>query len=102
MSEVKTDIKQDGDSGIIIASSQDVSGILEQNKRAQNDGVNMKSGMRHAGSIPLVIWDEWMREFKKQHKKDYHAADQKTRRAFMALKLNDPDNAAFRTWKGKI
>lgn len=53
-------IEQDGKLQII--RSQDVQSVLEDNQRASLAGLNRKSEMRHAGSIPLVIAEQWSRE----------------------------------------
>lgn len=91
-----------GNDELIIQNKQDIQPILAANKRAQSEGVNMKSAIRHAAQIPIVIWEQWMKEFKKQNGKDYNAANRETREKYLFGKLNDPDNKYFRTWQGKL
>jgi len=45
-----------------IIRSQDVQGVLDKNQRARTSELNRHSEMRHAGSIPLVIAEQWSRE----------------------------------------
>jgi len=50
------------DGTLRVIRSQDVQPILEANKRAQNSELNRKSEMRRAGSIPMVVAEQWSRE----------------------------------------
>lgn len=87
---------------LVIERVQDVKGILDANKAAQAAGHNPKAAMRHAASIPPVVFEAWMKEFKQRHKKNYFAAPKSAQEAFMKEKLNDPDNKFMRTWQGKL
>jgi hypothetical protein len=53
-------IEDDGKLHII--RSQDVQSVLDANQRARTGEMNRKSEMRHAGSIPMVIAEQWSRE----------------------------------------
>lgn len=98
---VSQEFQRDGDS-LIVRNTQDITPILEDNKLRQKTGVNMKSAMRHAAQIPMIVWDQWNRECIAAHGKGLLQIDAKTRQSIMKTKLNDPDNAFFRTWKGKL
>lgn len=51
----------------IVGSEQDVSLILEQNKRLQNDDDYTKKGIKggwwHYASYPSIIIEKWMNEY---------------------------------------
>ena len=78
----------DGES-FVEEGRQDVSDILTLNKELQKEERGWGEGKRVA-SIPLVVWEGLLR--------DGTANDTKKLRKW----LNDPDNNAFRTKKGRI
>lgn len=90
------------DDEFVISQSQNVSPILDENKRLQNEFLNSKANFRKAASIPVVVWEEWMKEFTKKYGWNYMKAPKKYREKFIKAKLNDPDNAFLRVWKGKL
>ena len=90
------------DDEFVVNEVQDVSPILDFNKERQNHGHNPKAEMRHAASVPMAVWNEWMKEFVSTRKIPWTHAPNEVRRAFMAEKLNDPNNGYLRTWKGKL
>lgn len=91
------------DGEFIIERTQDVAPILEQNKRAQLDGVNEKAGMRHAASVPMIIWQQWDKEFRERNQgRPLMTAPKKLKEKFIKLKLNDPANKFLRTWQGRV
>lgn len=45
-----------------VVRSQDVAPILDANECARNGELNRRSEMRHAGSVPFVIAEQWSRE----------------------------------------
>lgn len=92
----------DEDNQLIVKTEQDVEPILNENKALQNMEQNKKANFRKAASIPMVIWDAWMKEFKQKHGKEYAHCDRQTRERFIKAKLNDPDNAFLRTWQGTL
>ena len=69
---------------------QPVKDLLEVNKAQRNDPASGWGEGRRVASIPLVIWEDLVRKG--------IAADSKALKAW----LNDSDNEAFRTRKGKI
>lgn len=90
------------DNELVLERTQDVAPILDHNKAAQANGVNTKAHMRHAASIPMIVWQQWDKEFFKMHKRSLMAAPKKLKEKFIKGKLNDPDNAFLRTWQGKL
>jgi hypothetical protein len=74
----------------IISKEQDVSAIIEQNKREFNAAPERFGEWTKVGSIPLSVYYELERQG--------ILNDQKA----MAKWLNDPDNRAFRTRPGTI
>lgn len=89
---------QDGNGGIVIATEQDVTDIIEQNKKEYN----MNTGRwkedvleNKIASIPLTVIDTLNQ---KGIMKGFDVIDQKRFRDW----LNDPDNRFFRTRQGKV
>ena len=70
---------------------QDAQPILDQNAKERNSGVNDPTRTalgRKVASIPLVVWQNWMKETNGDIQKDP---------TLLAKYLNDPDNAFLRT-----
>jgi hypothetical protein len=61
MSEVSTSIKEE-DGKVHISRTQDIQRILDWNKERSIEGHNRKSDFRHAGRIPNVVVEMWLRE----------------------------------------
>lgn len=84
------------DGKLVIAQSQDCTGIAEWAKVQQNAGLHGSSEMRHAARIPDVIINAYMNEtgvtFAELMRDPVH----------MKRICNDPKNAAFRIWKGAL
>lgn len=88
----------DGEGGLVIQTSQDVSALLEQNKAQYNATDERKrwgDGWERVGSIPLTM-------IQKLNElgicKGFAIVDQKKMKAF----LNDPENKYLRTRPGRI
>ena len=99
----KDDIRQKtahntDDGGLVIATEQDVSDIVEQNKKEYN-ATNGRWGDdlfdNKIASIPLTVIDDLN---KAGIMRGFHVLDQKKFRAW----LNNPDNRFFRTRQGKV
>ena len=93
-----SETEDDGNGGVIIQTSQDVTEIIEQNKKEYN----LNTGRwgddvfdNKVASIPLSCIDELN---KQGIMRGFHVLDQKKFRAW----LNHPDNRFFRTKPGKI
>lgn len=88
----------DGQGGLVIAIEQDVTDIIEQNKKEYN-ATNGRWGEdvfdNKIASIPLTIIDDLN---KKEIMNGFAVKDQKEFRKW----LNDPDNRFFRTRQGKV
>lgn len=87
------------DDGIVIATEQDITEIIEQNKREYNassttwgDGDVFSNKI---ASIPFTVIDELN---KQKIMRGFHVLDSKRFKAW----LNDPDNRFFRTKQGTI
>jgi len=79
-----------------LTKTQDAQPIVEQNKKEYNSGVNDggKTALgRKVASIPLVVWQNWMKETKGAIQNDPK---------LLAKYLNDPDNKYFRTHNSRI
>jgi len=70
---------------------QDAQPILDQNAKERNSGVNNPTSTalgRKVASIPLVVWQEWMKQTNGDIQRDP---------ALLAAYLNDPDNYYLKT-----
>ena len=76
---------------ITLTKTQDTQPILDQNARERNSGVNNPTSTalgRKVASIPLVTWQNWLKETNGAIQHDPQ---------LLARYLNDADNKAFRT-----
>ena len=90
----------DGDGGIIIETKQDISAILEQNKKEYNSYDERAKWSDHlfgnkVASIPLTVIDELN---KQGIMRGFAVLDEKRFRAW----LNERDNRVFRTRTGVV
>lgn len=91
VSGIKTFMTYDADTDeALISKEQDVSGIIEQNKREFNDSPERWGEWTKVGSIPLSVYYELERQGITQ--------DQEAMKKW----LNNPDNRAFRTRPGTL
>jgi len=91
-----TTIEDKLDGTATVTKTTDVGPILEQNKQEYNSGANNPTHGpvgRKVASIPLVVWQRWMRESKGEIQRDP---------AVLAKYLNDPDNKFFRTHNSRV
>ena len=97
-----TSFVDDGDQ-LIIAESQNITNVIEQNKKeyAQStsskgwDGENVFGSKNKVASIPLVV----LADLEKQGiMRGFHVVDMNRFKAW----LNNPDNQVFRTRQGRI
>lgn len=96
----KTVAHADGEGGLIIQTVQDVSGIVEANKKEFNTYDERTKWSDHAfgnkvASIPLTVIDDLN---KQGIMRGFAVIDQKRFRHW----LNEPDNRAFRTRPGVV
>ena len=92
---LSTSIHEQGDR-LIIANSQDCTAIAEYAKAQHNAGFHGSSEVKHAGRIPLVIVEAYC------NTNGVSFADVMTDRVHMKRIVEDPANAAFRIWKGRL
>jgi len=87
----------EGDDKFHISHSQDVSAILEANKRARATAQGQRMGeMQLVASIPVVVVMEWMKEginVMAPNREDLKR---------MKKKLNSPEYAYLRTGGGRL
>lgn len=93
--DMKTSFHAQGDD-IVIAQSQDCTPIAEWAKVQSSIGAVGSSDMRHAARIPNVIIEKYMNE----NKVSFHEVLNNP--VHMRRIVNNPDNAAFRIWQGKV
>lgn len=93
----KTEAAFDGEGGLIIRTTQDVTDIVEQNLAQYNaTSVHAKWGdMSKVASLPFTIVDTLNR---KGIMRGFAVIDEKEFKKF----LNDPENRFFRTRPGKV
>jgi hypothetical protein len=93
----KTEAAFDGEGGLIIRTTQDVTDIVEQNLAQYNaTSVHAKWGdMAKVASLPFTIVDTLNR---KGIMRGFAVIDEKEFKKF----LNDPENRFFRTRPGKV
>lgn len=101
MTEIrKTAVHADGDGGIIIETRQDITDIIEQNKKEYNSFDERSRWSDHVfgnkvASIPLTVIDELN---KQGIMRGFAVLDEKRFRAW----LNERDNRVFRTRTGVV
>jgi hypothetical protein len=82
--------------GVILETKQDVSEIIEANKRQFNDAPKkFDDVITHVARLPLTLIDDLNA---KGIMRGFHVIDQTAFKAF----LNNPDNRFFRTHPGHI
>ena len=89
--EHTTTVFEESANKVTLTKWQDAKPILEQNARERNSGINDPARTalgRKVASIPLVVWQEWMKTTNGAIQKDP---------ALLAKYLNDPDNSFLRT-----
>ncbi len=89
-------VAHDTDGGVILETRQDVSQIIEANKKQYNETTNKYDDViTHVARLPLTVVDDLNR---KRVMQVFKVIDQKAFKAF----LNHPDNRFFRTHPGHI
>lgn len=95
---IRNKVAHETDNGLVIATTQDVSAIVEQNKQEYNQN-NGRWGEdvfdNKIASIPLTVIDDLN---KVGIMRGFHVVDQKRFKAW----LNNPDNRFFRTKQGRV
>lgn len=81
--------------GVVIHRVQDCQPILEANRRAFNESPKAFGEMAEVADVPVVVYEQWLKELPRN-------ASAKERMEFFRKKLNDPENAYFRTRPGRI
>jgi hypothetical protein len=91
---VKTILHKTHDT-VAVERVQDVSAIVEANKRAFNDASGRMNEFQHIGRIPVVVMDRWCKE-------DGINYLLKENMPLLVKKLHHPDNKFFKTHPGKF
>lgn len=84
------------DGRLIIARSQDCTPIAEDAKARHNAGMFGSSEMKHAARIPNVIIEKYMND------NGVSFAELMANEVHIKRICNNPDNGAFRIWKGQL
>ena len=94
---VSRDWRPDGNGGVELRISQDVSQVLEHNKiyRNHNDGYSESRELRRVARIPDAVGLKWLIE------EGWWYGDQENADRLLK-KLNDPDWAHLRTADGQL
>jgi hypothetical protein len=94
---IKANVQHDKDAdSITISHSQDVSGILEQNRIARQQEIKRGAEMQRVASIPAVVVMEWMKEGINVMSPNHEDLKR------MKKKLNSPEYAYLRTGGGRL
>ncbi len=96
INETGTTVFEESGKEFTLTKTQDAQPIVEQNKKEYNSGINNggKTALgRKVASVPLVIWQNWMKETK---------GEIQTNPKLLAKYLNDPDNKFLRTHNSRI
>lgn len=88
---------KDGD--LTVRRVQDVEGIIDSNKRLQNEQQKWAGAFRHIGQIPNVILEKWMNE---EGAPNILAMGTDEFGQFVKRKLNDPDWRWLKTTSGRL
>lgn len=98
--EISTEIELFQNGGFGVKREQDLSAILDANKRDRNegDGYTPSRDMKHVARIPLILIEKWTKE---AGLKPHECMGPKMVE-IIRRKLNDPDHAFLRTSKGLI
>ena len=96
----QTAVHADGDGGLIIETRQDISAILEQNKKEYNSFDERAKWSdellgNKIASIPMTVIDDLN---KQGIMRGFHIIDEKRMKAW----LNERDNRVFRTRTGVV
>ena len=94
--ETSTTYFEEGDKEFTLTKVQDTAPVLDNNKKEFNSGINNSTdGMfgRKVASIPLVVWQNWMKETNGAVRSDP---------VLLAKYLNDPDNKYFKTHNSRV
>ena len=99
MSELKTSFEIDtAEDKLVLKHTQDVSSIIDANKRAQADSIGQKFGdFARVASIPFAVVLEW----REKYGINAMAPSEEDKIRMVAL-LNDPDYAYLRTRGGRL
>jgi hypothetical protein len=87
------------DGKVGIENLQDITDVIEGNKRAQNAGNNgwtPSRDMKHVATIPNIVLMQWANEAGVKFN------DSKAMQEIIKKKMNDPDFRLFRTGLGKV
>lgn len=87
----------DGEGGLILETKQDVSHIIESNKKMFNQvtSTDKWGDLTHVARLPLTVIDDLN---KKNIMRGFAVIDETAFRSF----LNNPDNRFFRTRPGRV
>lgn len=87
----------DSDGGMTLETTQDVTGIIEGNKKAFNEVTSLDKwgDLTKVARLPLTVVDDLN---KKGIMRGFAVMDETRFKAF----LNDPDNRFFRTRPGRV
>ena len=84
---------------VVVKRTTDVEPVLENNKRlaTMDDGFSPSREMRRVASIPLHVFENWLKADGLTWHDYYHNMDRRERAKYRARKMFDPDNRHFLT-----
>jgi len=92
----------EGDGKITIQNSQDVSPILEKNKKLynHNDGYSKTKELKRVASIPTLVLTIWAKEYNGSN--NWFGIPKSERSKILKQKLNSNEYRYFRTASGNL
>ena len=100
MSDIKTSYKDDGNGGFAMKREQNTDSIIQQNKIDKEFGnTNKDAAMAKAGSIPMILVEQWMKEWNVTYNE--FLTDPDIKRKIFA-RFNSPEYAHLKTFNGKV
>lgn len=90
------------DGKLTVKTSQDVSPILNKNKKLYtlNDGYSPSKDIKRVASIPNIVLTIWAKEYNGTN--NWFAIPKLERKRILKLKLNSSDYKYFRTAPGRL
>lgn len=96
MGQLATGFHEHADGSLTVSRSQDCTAIAEHCKAQHNAGAFGSSEVKHAASIPLILVEKYCNE------QGINLHELLNNPAHIRRVVMNPDNSAFRIWKGRI
>lgn len=95
MSKIGQEVHLD-ESKLIIKETHDFNPILNKAAALRSSGAENFGESKLVGVIPMKLWAEWAKKW------GVRADDKEAMRDVLLREMNNPDNAHFRVWGGRV